>query len=353
VNFGGDKFFSSLQNYTNYFQDINRCPPQSGYAPKATLCGLLLREALMLSNSGGTDVEDVFNTLITESWDTFVGRFVWTTDHSQSWENLFVQFLSPPNDTEPVEQYGNFLPHVLGTERVISPALAKTHELIYPAPGWNERVFKREFGDAIEIVLVAIVLVMIVANICWCIFTIKFWNHTVIRAASPSFLILVLLGSIMLYLSVLSFLPNLINDTLCKLRAWLLGIGFVVVFGAFFAKSWRVYNLFSNTAFNGGNIPDREVWIIIGVLVGMETILLLGLTFGAEIVDEIILIDKHRQSMNHKNCIYNNEMAFFIILAIIYSIKAAFIIWGVVLSIQLRGVKYRVYNEASVMAFSM
>jgi len=153
-------------------------------------------------------------------------------------ENIFVQLLAPEGDTQPVPFNVDFSDKVPSTERVILPALAKTHDLIYPAPNWDEREFKQEFGKPIEIVLVAIVLVMIVANICWAIFTIVNWKNPVILAASPSFLILVLLGSILLYLSVLTFLPNLINDALCKLRAWFLGIGFVGVFGACFAKSW-------------------------------------------------------------------------------------------------------------------
>jgi len=353
VNYGGDKFYNSLDEYNDEYMRINSVVPESGYGPKATLCGMLLREALMQSSSGGTDVEDVFNTLITESWDTFVGRFVWSTDHSQSWENLFVQFLAPENETEPLEQYADYLPNAISNERVILPALAKTHELIFPAPGWDEREFKQDFGDTIEYVLVVIILVMIVANICWACYTIYHWDNSVICAASPTFLMLVLFGSVLLYLSVLTFLPNLINDALCKLRAWFLGVGFVIVFGACFAKSWRVYRLYSNTSIKVKRIPDRDVWLIIAVLVGIETVLLLALTFGAGIEDEIILVDQHRQSLNYKSCTYDDKTAFILIVAILYTAKIALIIWGVVLSILLRGVKYRVYNEASVMAFSM
>jgi len=197
-----------------------------------------LREALLLSPNGGLDKQETFNTLIREAWDTFIGRIAWSTDHSQTWEGLLVQFLSPENETEPVPLNEDFSDRVKANERIIVPSLAKTHDLIYPAPGWDEREFKQDFGEPIEIILLVIVVLMIVANIAWGIFTVVNWNHTAIRAASPSFLILVLFGSTLLCLSVITFLPNIINDVLCILRAWLIGIGFVVVFGACFAKSW-------------------------------------------------------------------------------------------------------------------
>jgi len=111
--------------------------------------------------------------------------------------------------------------------------------------------------------------------------------------------------------------------------------------------------LFSNTSIKVRYIPDRDVWIIIGILIGIEAVLLLALTFGADISDEIILVDEHRQSMNYKSCTYDDKTVFIVMMVIIYTSKVALIIWGVVLSIQLRGVKYRVYNEVSVMAFSI
>jgi len=111
--------------------------------------------------------------------------------------------------------------------------------------------------------------------------------------------------------------------------------------------------LFSNPKIKVRNIPDRDVWVIIGILVGIEVVLLFALTFGADLGDEIVVVDEHRKSMNYKSCTHQNRTAFFVMLAILYTAKVALIVWGVILSIQLRGVKYRVYNEAAVMAFSM
>jgi len=239
IHFPDGPYFGTYDNYTEYYKRLNDDhSPHSGVAARATLGGLLLREALIRSPHGGLDKEETFNMLIREAWDTFIGRLAWSTDHSQNWEGILVQFLSPKNETEPVPLGEDFSGKVGVTERIISPPLATTHDLIFPAPGWNEREFKQEFGTEMEVVLVVIVIVMILANIGWAVFTFKNWKHTVIRAASPSFLVLLLFGSILLYLSVLTFLPNLINGSLCKLRPWFLGIGFVVVFGACFAKSW-------------------------------------------------------------------------------------------------------------------
>jgi len=117
--------------------------------------------------------------------------------------------------------------------------------------------------------------------------------------------------------------------------------------------SRRVHSLYSNKTIEVKRIPDRDVWMILCVVVGIEAALLLALTFGAELGAEIEIVDEFHRSLNYKECTYERDTTFIVLLTLLYASKIALIIWGVILSIQLRGVKYRVYNEASVMAFSM
>ena len=85
------------------------------------------------------------------------------------------------------------------------------------------------------------------------------------KASSPLFMLLTLGGSIVLYSSVFTFLPNVVTDVTCALQPWFLTIGFTLLFvyGQFqrcsltnvdrpiFAKTWRIHQLWREKKYKG------------------------------------------------------------------------------------------------------
>lgn len=62
------------------------------------------------------------------------------------------------------------------------------------------------------------------------VFTVVFWKHVVIAAASPLFLLFYLAGSIILYASVFMWMLHT-NGAMCILTFWFLAVGFGLMFG--------------------------------------------------------------------------------------------------------------------------
>jgi len=353
VKFPPDDYWGTFEDYLHHFDSLGEGRPSSGYGPKASLVGAILVDALHQSKSGGTVKEEVFSTIIRTPWETFYGTFSWGTDHKQIGENIMVQSIANLTDRSTSDRTtGDFNQIAPWRERVIAPVLGKTAELVYPLPKWHERVYSEDLETG-EIVILVMMLVLIAMSVIWMIFTIINWKKPTIRAASPVFLMMVLVGSIVLYLSVLTFFPHLLSDAVCTIRAWFLGIGFVILFGSLFAKSWRVHLLYSNAKIRVRRIPDRDLWIVILVLIGLEVAMLLVFTFGSQFEVVMERPDIYRRAKDYQTCHPQNQTFFIICLIILLIAKAALMAWGVVLSIILRGVRYRVYNEATIIAFSM
>jgi len=105
----------------------------------------------------------------------------------------------------------------------------------------------REYSDdwkGEDIAIATIAALFTVTSLGWLIFVLAFWKHEVVKAASPVFLVVTLIGSILLYLSVLTFIPVWVSDLTCNLKIWMISLGFTLMFGALFAKSCAFLFLF-------------------------------------------------------------------------------------------------------------
>ena len=73
------------------------------------------------------------------------------------------------------------------------------------------------------------------------------------KLGSPYVNILIIAGAVVYYIMVILFGvdENVASystvDELCHTRVWLAAIGFSLLYGTIFAKTWRVYYIFSHT----------------------------------------------------------------------------------------------------------
>ena len=73
------------------------------------------------------------------------------------------------------------------------------------------------------------------------------------KLGSPYVNILIIAGAVVYYIMVILFGvdENVASystvDELCHARIWLAAIGFSLLYGTIFAKTWRIYYIFSHT----------------------------------------------------------------------------------------------------------
>jgi hypothetical protein len=106
-------------------------------------------------------------------------------------------------------------------------------------PRWRERVFAPQFYSAPnEQIMLALNSVCLLFCLALIVLVVVYWRSPVIRAATPSFSVIVIVGGVLMLCS--SFFNTLVvNDVHCAAQVWLLTIGFTLLFAALFVKTFR------------------------------------------------------------------------------------------------------------------
>jgi len=131
-----------------------------------------------------------------------------------------------------------------GSTVIIYPLGSSNGEIIYPFVNWDSRIFNPTFlGTNEEIVMFALyILEIIYTAVCFGILY-KNWERRSIKASSPIFMTIMLIGSLMIYSTVPSWM--IWTDVAsCHLRLWFLNLGFTLLFGTLTAKTHRIKTLF-------------------------------------------------------------------------------------------------------------
>jgi len=125
---------------------------------------------------------------------------------------------------------------------------------------------------------VFIVLGTICAFVCTIAF---FWifhrrDSAVIQSASPKFLLLMIVGLFLEFLSVVIYSAHISSAT-CHIVVYIFTIGFTLLFGSLIAKSHRVWKIFALKNFKRVAYSDKRVIIIFST--SLETLIYVGACF--------------------------------------------------------------------------
>jgi hypothetical protein len=111
---------------------------------------------------------------------------------------------------------------------------------IFPVPTWEERQFAPQFYSELnEKAMIAINSLCILLCVLLVGVVLKYWRSPVIRAATPSFCLVIILGGVLMLISNY-FNTLVVNDSHCAASVWFLTLGFTTVFAAMFVKTFRV-----------------------------------------------------------------------------------------------------------------
>ena len=128
-------------------------------------------------------------------------------------------------------------------------------------------------SKAITMVGLALGSIGIVCAVASFALTAVFHRHSVIRAASPVFLCLTLLGLAVMYVSslMLSLPPS---TSSCAGLSWCFHLGFQLAFAPLLAKTYRVYRIYGGQKLNVVKLSNSRLALIVVALIAMEVALL-------------------------------------------------------------------------------
>ncbi|KAG4091180.1 hypothetical protein H8356DRAFT_1052196 [Neocallimastix lanati (nom. inval.)] len=123
-----------------------------------------------------------------------------------------------------------------------------------------------------------IILVLIIGGITLSVIYISLFTAyrkaDPIRRASYWFSVIIVFGSILMYISVLLDL-GVSNSNFCYIKMWLLVLGFGCSLGGLVVKAFRIYSIFNNRDLKPLVITDRQLFKYFGIIMGIEIFFLI------------------------------------------------------------------------------
>lgn len=183
-------------------------------------------------------------------------------------------------------------------DNVIYPLNSVTKTMLYPLPTWSERVQTISYmSDTLDIIFASLAAVGVAVSIILIGFVWKFRERKILLAASPLFLIIILVGTILMYLTIFAWLLES-RTAACHMRFWLLGMGFVLCFGALFAKTFRVMRIFGSKSLTVFRISNGQLLLGLSALVLIEAVLLAIWSGTSRSESYTYIVDIDRPSLN-------------------------------------------------------
>ncbi|KAM9971299.1 hypothetical protein ACTFIW_011276 [Dictyostelium discoideum] len=127
--------------------------------------------------------------------------------------------------------------------------------------------FVDSYSNSIKISILSVSIFCIFICVLGMIFITVLRNARILKSSSPSFLLLILFGCIVIFTGCILFSQSATDKT-CQGRVWLLSIGYTIFLGSLLVKNWRVWLLFDNKKLRKRSITNWKLypWVA-GILV--------------------------------------------------------------------------------------
>ncbi|XP_046559273.1 gamma-aminobutyric acid type B receptor subunit 1-like, partial [Haliotis rubra] len=193
----------------------------------------------------------------------------------------------------------------------------------------------------------------IALSIFFLAFNIHYRKIRIVKMSSPRLNNVILFGCVLLYITV--FLEQTNNElvpALCVSKVYLLTLGFSMAFGALFAKTWRVHVIFTNATKQKKVLKDSQLFMMVGVLVAINTVVLLSWTFidPLEVInndlDPVVYEDRDIEIRSHvQTCTSTNQIYF---VGTLFGIQGILLLLGTFLAWETRKVKIDGLNDSKM-----
>jgi hypothetical protein len=218
---------------------------------------------------------------------------------------------------------------------------------IFPLPTWDERSFHPKFYDTTnEKVMLAINSVCIAVCVALLAFIMTQYKTPVIRAATPSFCLVIIVGGIFMLISNY-FNTLVVNDAHCAASAWFLTLGFTMTFAALFIKTFRLWRIFGRKSLTVLKMKDSELLMAVAGFLLIDVIINAAWQGATGLKSEVVVTDVYRPAFNYTQCDYSDGGMSAVWAHI--AVKAAILLVGTVLTWVVRNVPSQ-FNESASMA---
>jgi len=201
-----------------------------------------------------------------------------------------------------------------------------------------------EFGGTLSIVMIIIIAIEILITIIVAFYIIKYKNFIEIRRSSPLFLIIMLIGIILSFASVLTFIGKP-TDIICVIRPYIIVLAFGLTFYSLLLKTFRIKVIFDKV-----NIKVKDSYLImyLCIILGIELILVTLWTVIGGIKSKVRVVN---DELHYYTCKNSSHMGN-IIVNILININALALLYGCYLAYKVKNV-YSEYNESKIIGLSI
>jgi len=171
-------------------------------------------------------------------------------------------------------------------------------------------------------------------------------KDSVVKFASPRFLYIIVMGAIIGYLSIVNWTVKP-SSIICLVPWWLMGIAFIFIFGALFAKTYRLVKLFGALTIKQQKITDWKLLPVVLILLFFEIIILTLWTF----IDPPTYVPRSQLQppSSYTQCTSKYNLIF---IGLYVGFKAIIMVWGCYMSILIRNIDSR-FNEVKYIGFTV
>mmetsp|Transcript_1951 Transcript_1951/g.2161 ORF Transcript_1951/g.2161 Transcript_1951/m.2161 type:complete len:767 (-) Transcript_1951:124-2424(-) len=262
---------------------------------------------------------------------------------------------SLPYDLFNYQEGGNYVKVGVweGTEYVPDPSNAYNWpEGSLTPPSDSPEIKEPELIASVRYTFFALAIIGVLLCIVCGIMTIVYMKHPRIRAASPLFLFVILFGCIMQYISIpINGFKK--TEALCSIPFWLVHVGFFLVFGALFIKTYRVWRIFSirKGKLKKVVITDFELLLPLAAMVS-AVIVYLSVYTSIHRRTATRVVDDSDKTIARIKCIHEKDgyLAWEVVLLVV---EALWLLFGLILSYQIRKVSILRFNESYYITLSI
>ncbi|XP_071957398.1 probable G-protein coupled receptor 156 [Antedon mediterranea] len=220
----------------------------------------------------------------------------------------------------------------------------------------------------VSLILFGIVCSLSVAGIGLAIFfmtfNIRYRRNRIVKMSSPNLNVIMQFGAIVLYACPVLFgiegvgrASDNVLAGFCQARVWCLAIGFTLVYGTIFSKSWRVHTIFKSAGVKRTVIRDEKLLLIILVMLLIDIGILSMWTLLDPLTHTLVPISSQAtlHGVPSNNLAVNQCQSEFsaIWLLLFFTYKSVTLIFGTFLSWSTRNVVLPSMNEARCIVISI
>jgi len=201
-----------------------------------------------------------------------------------------------------------------------------------------------EFGSTLSIIIIIIIAIEILITSLVAYRIIKYRNFIEIRRSSPLFLVIMLLGIILAFISVLTYI-GMPTDFICRIRPYIFVLSFGLTFYSLLLKTFRIKVIFDKV-----NIQVKDSYLILYlcILLGIELVMVTVWTVLGGMKADIRRVN---DEVHYYDCMNVNDIGTYMQVSLII-INALALVYGCYLAYKVKNV-YSEYNESKIIGLSI